>query len=74
VRKPDPQGNATLFFDVTCFFIESVRAVPAAAFAAIAALEMVLLGETSVAFGREVEIFAFGWFIFVIFVVHHVQK
>ena len=48
--------------------------MPAAAFAAIAALEMVLFGETLVAFGRDVEIFAFGWFIFVIFVVHHAQK
>ena len=40
-------------------FIESVGAMPATAAAAIAAFEVVALGETFVAFGCEIKIFAF---------------
>jgi len=70
-RKPDPQGNALkLFFIRSCFFIEPVGTVPAATFAAIAALEVVLFGEALVAFGRVIEIFAFGQFIFITLFVH----
>ena len=46
----------------------------ATAFAAIPAFEVVLFGKTFVAFGREIEIFAFDGFIFVILVVHNIQK
>ena len=42
----------------------------AAAFAAMTAFEVVLFGEAFVAFWREIEIFAFYWFIFVILVEH----
>lgn len=44
--------------------------MPASRFAAIAALEMVFFGENPETFGREVIIFAFGQFIFVILIVH----
>ena len=55
-RKARPEGpdgyrEPQLFFDVACFFIESVRAMSAAAFATIASLEVVFFGETFVAFG-----------------------
>lgn len=39
-------------------------------FAAVTALEVVLLGETFVTLGRVVEIFALDGFIFVILFVH----
>jgi hypothetical protein len=68
--KPDPQGNAPLFFDIACFFIETVRAMSATTFAAIAAFEVEFFGETFVTFGCKVEIFAFDWYIFFILVEH----
>jgi len=55
------------------FFIKAVRAVPAATFAAIAAFEVEFFGETLVAFGSVIKIFAFGGFIFVILLVHKLQ-
>ena len=70
VRKPDPQGNAPLFFDIACFFIETIWAMSATTFAAIAAFEVEFFGETFVAFGSKVEIFAFDWYIFFILVEH----
>lgn len=42
----------------------------AATFAAMTAFEVVIFGETFVAFGCEIEIFAFDGFIFVILLVH----
>ena len=73
VRKPDPQGNARLFFDGTCFFIETIRTMSAAAFAAMSSFEVEFFGETFVAFGCEVEIFAFDWDIFFILVEHRAK-
>ena len=63
-----------LIFYGSCFFIETVRAMPAATFAAIAAFEVVFLGKAFVAFGCEIKIFAFDGFIFVILLVHLIQK
>jgi len=65
-----PLGNAPLFFNIARFFIESIRAMSAAAFAAITAVEMEFFGKTFVTFGRVIKIFAFDWFIFVILVEH----
>lgn len=48
--------------------------MPATAAAAIAAFEVVALGEAFVAFGRVIKIFAFDWFIFIILLLHNVQK
>ena len=48
--------------------------MPAPAFAAIAALEVVFFGKALVAFGRIIKIFAFDGFIFVILVVHNHYK
>ena len=59
-----------LFFDGAGFFVKSVRAMPAAALAAIAAFEVIFFGETLITFGRVIKIFAFNWFIFVILFVH----
>lgn len=42
----------------------------ATTFAAIAAFEVEFFGETFVAFGSKVEIFAFDWYIFFILVEH----
>jgi hypothetical protein len=42
----------------------------ATTFAAIAAFEVEVFGETFVAFWRKVEIFAFDWYIFFILVEH----
>ena len=55
------------------FFIEAVRAVPTATFAAIAAFEVEFFGKTLVAFGCVIKIFAFDGFIFVILLVHKLQ-
>jgi hypothetical protein len=47
----------------------------ATTFAAIAAFEVEFFGETFVAFGCKVEIFAFDWYIFFILVEHrHTPK
>lgn len=62
------EGNAPTL--KTFFLIETIGAMAAATFAAVAALEVVLLGETLVAFGRVVEIFALDGFIFVILCLH----
>ena len=70
VRKPDPQGNAPLFFDIACFFVETVRTMSATTFAAIAAFDVEFFCETFVAFCGKVEIFAFDWYIFFILVEH----
>jgi len=70
VRKPDPQGNAPLFFDIACFFVETVRTMSATTFAAIAAFDVEFFCETFVAFWGKVEIFAFDWYIFFILVEH----
>lgn len=48
--------------------------MPAAASAAIAALEVEFFGKAFVAFGRIVKIFAFDWFIFIILLIHKLQK
>lgn len=60
-------GNALL---KSFIFIKAIRAMATTAFAAVTALEVVLLGETFVTFGRVVEIFALDGFIFVILFVH----
>ena len=70
LRKARPLGNAPLFFNITRFFIESIRAMSATTFAAIPAVEMEFFGKTFVTFGRVIKIFAFDWFIFVILVEH----
>jgi len=69
-ESPTRRGTPPLFFDIACFFIETVRAVPATTFAAIAAFEVEFFGETFVAFGGKVKIFAFDWYIFFILVEH----
>lgn len=48
--------------------------MPATTFTAIAAFEVEFFGEAFVAFGRIIKIFAFNGFIFVILLVHKLQK
>ena len=50
--------------------LSTIRAMTAAAFAAITAFEVVFFSEAFVAFGRVVEIFALDGFIFVILCLH----
>lgn len=45
-------------------FIVSVGAMPAPAFTAIPSFQMILFGKNLVAFGREVIITFFQWYIF----------
>jgi hypothetical protein len=68
--KARPKGTPQLFSKFSCFFIESIRAMSAATFTAMTAFEVVIFGKTFVAFGREIEIFAFCGFIFVILLMH----
>jgi hypothetical protein len=48
-----------LFFYVACFFVKTIWAMSASAFATVASLEVVLCGKAFIAFGCEVIIFAF---------------
>jgi hypothetical protein len=73
LRKARPAGERPLFFDIACFFIETVGAMSATTFAAIAAFEVEFFGETFVAFRCKVEIFALDWYIFFILFEHRAK-
>ena len=64
------RAKVYLFFYFSSFFIETVGAMAATAFAAMTAFEVVFFGEAFVAFGGVIEIFAFGQFIFITLFLH----
>lgn len=56
------QSAFLVFGKTTGFLVVAVRAVPAAAFAAVATLQVVFLREYDIAFGAIVEVFGIQFF------------
>jgi hypothetical protein len=59
-----------LIFNCSCIFIKAVWTMAASRFTAIAAFEVKLFSKDFEPFRRQVKIFAFGEFIFIILFLH----